>query len=404
MFCPACGRDNPPNAQFCGHCGKPQSPVPEAQPQPAPGIENVRALTARLIDLSKQAMRVSPRRTKDWTGFIRKELMDLVLYFAALDRCISEREAQVYSDISNTIDPGLLDNPGGVLDMLMSARIDNSSPMTLDRPLLLDLMEECDSANKTSYAAEARRTFFQIASAIAWADGPPAGIAGTELDRYKALLQPRSSPNEGSAILDANLPNTQKSGPHVEESKTEQTKLGALNAPEPFGFRVAMSKAQVLALMSPQSVLKDDGDSLELSSAPAPHEDFQTYVVSVSPSSGIAQVMALSKDITTNVYGEAVKQKFDDVKAALNKHYGDPTNAFDSLGEGSIWTEPTEWMMGLAKAERILSAFWAAPNNTHVSLEASASTQESGYLIVKYQYSNFETWLAEHNEKRNRVL
>jgi hypothetical protein len=39
-------------------------------------------------------MKLSPRKTQDWIAFLRKELMDLVLYFAALDRRISEREAQ----------------------------------------------------------------------------------------------------------------------------------------------------------------------------------------------------------------------------------------------------------------------------------------------------------------------
>jgi rRNA maturation endonuclease Nob1 len=52
MYCSACGRENPPNARFCGHCGKPQVP-----------IENARTLTARLVDLSTQAMKLSSRRT-----------------------------------------------------------------------------------------------------------------------------------------------------------------------------------------------------------------------------------------------------------------------------------------------------------------------------------------------------
>ena len=162
MFCTACGRDNPPSARFCGHCGKPQASVQQAQSQAAP-TENLRALTTRLIDLSAQARKLSSRRTgsEDWTGFVRKELMDLVLHFAALDRFISPREAQVYSDISNTIDPGLIDNPIEFLSTLMDVWINTSSPITFDKPLLLDLMEECDSANKTSYAAEARHALLQ---------------------------------------------------------------------------------------------------------------------------------------------------------------------------------------------------------------------------------------------------
>jgi uncharacterized membrane protein YvbJ len=33
MFCPSCGHDNPPNAQFCGSCG---ATLTKATPAPAP--------------------------------------------------------------------------------------------------------------------------------------------------------------------------------------------------------------------------------------------------------------------------------------------------------------------------------------------------------------------------------
>jgi AAA+ superfamily predicted ATPase len=174
-------------------------------------------------------MKVSPRKTQDWEGFLRSELMNLVLYFAALDRRISQREAQVYSDISNTMDPGLIDDPVGLLDGIMSACTNTSSPIALERPLLLDLMEECDSVNNTGYAAEARRAFLQIASAVVWADGAPGGAARAELDRYKKLLEPRSSVKEASAILDAKLSNPQKFPPKtVERAVTDPTKLELL--------------------------------------------------------------------------------------------------------------------------------------------------------------------------------
>jgi hypothetical protein len=352
----------------------------------------------RLIALTSKSLNNPVLEKGSAESYLRAELLRLVLHFAALDGTISRGEAQVYSQLSNCIELESSRKYGGDL---MQTDIDYSigfltclmeaAPAPLERPLALSFIEEHDRANSTSYAQEARNVFIQIASALISSDGPPSSNKTAELGRYKQILQQAPSVESVRA-------------PVIEEAKAEPTKLEALNAPEPFGFRVAMSKAQVLALVTPQSVLKDDGDSIELSTAPAPHEDFDTYVVSVSPSSGIAKVMALSKDLTTNVYGEAVKQKFDEVKAALNKKYGDPTNTFDFLGDGSVWTEPTEWMMGLAKGERTLSAFWATANNARISLEASAAAEESGYLIVQYEYSNYETWLAEHNQKRNRVL
>lgn len=239
MFCTGCGWQNPSSARFCGQCGRPQ---PGSQLQPAPTIANTRTLTARLIQLSAQAMKLSPRKIEDWTGFVRKELMDLVLYFASLDQHISPREAQVYSDISNTIDPGLIDDPIGFLDGLMSACIDTSPPVTLDRPLLLDLMEECDAVSKTGYASEVRQAFFEIALAVASADGPPRTAANTELVRYKVLLEPRPTAGEASAALDAAFSDAEKFPPLIEEVETEPTALELL-AGQFLGFSEALPSA-----------------------------------------------------------------------------------------------------------------------------------------------------------------
>lgn len=228
MFCTACGHENPPNARFCGHCGKAQATLHQAQLQPAP-VEDVRALTARLLDLSRQAMQTSPRSLSDprysSEGMLRKELMDLVFYFAALDRHISTAEAQVYTRVLDAMG----DDTTGAFEFLrnwLSYYLDTQSPIVIDRPLLLDLIEECDNANSTSYAVEARRAFLQVASAVAWADGPPAGVVNSELDRYKTLLQPRSNAKEASSILDAELSDAGKFPPKVaEQPETDPTKL-----------------------------------------------------------------------------------------------------------------------------------------------------------------------------------
>jgi hypothetical protein len=183
-----------------------------------------------------------------------------------------------------------------------------------------------------------------------------------------------------------------------------QAQPNIVGSPEPFGFRSGMSKEEVLSLVPPECVLKDEGDSLQLSTAPKPHDDFQIYVVSVSPSTGLCQVVGLSKDITTNVYGEAIKDKFSELKAALSKRYGNPANTYDFLREGSIWTEAREWTMALLKEERTLNAFWRLPRNANFNVEAKASSQESCFLVLRFQFENFHSWLVEHNERKDRVF
>ena len=115
-------------------------------------------------------------------------------------------------------------------------------------------------------------------------------------------------------------------------------------------------------------------------------------------------MIALSKDIETNVYGETLRAKFNGLKDALSKKYGSPTNFFDFLGEGSIWSEPRDWMAGLAKKERTLSAYWKAEGDVAVSLEAFASSEEGGFLMIQYQYPNFADWVREYEEGRNSSL
>jgi hypothetical protein len=209
MLCPTCGRDNPSNALFCGHCGQPQASVSQAPPVNAPrsaadGISDVRMLTARLVELGSQVMNPSTRRHGIAKDYLRQELRHLVLYFAGLDGRISQREAQVYTDISDSMeDTGMIDNVAGFLSGSVDWSISTGSPFTLERPLLLDVIEEDDVAHKTNNAAEARTAFFKIASSVAWADGSPTDAASSELDRYKQLLEPRANACDTSAVLEA---------------------------------------------------------------------------------------------------------------------------------------------------------------------------------------------------------
>jgi hypothetical protein len=60
--------------------------------------------------------------------------------------------------------------------------------------------------------------------------------------------------------------------------------------PEPFGFRRGMTKAEVIAAVGAKAVVKDEGDTLILSTAPKPHPDFNAYSVVISPTTGVAYV------------------------------------------------------------------------------------------------------------------
>ena len=211
----------------------------------------------------------------------------------------------------------------------------------------------------------------------------------------QAVLQPLLA--QAHALSEQNVANNSATSNPAVNPQTSQS------PPEPFGFKVGMPKAQVIALVGQQFLSKDNGDILEFSTAPMPHPDFETYMVGISPSTGLAEVVALSKDIQTNVYGEGVQSKFEEVKTALDMKYGTPANAFDFLRSGSLWDKPEDWMMGLVKEDRTLDTFWKV-GDVSIDLEAKALSQEKGYLRLAYQFSNFQTFAGEHKAKANSVL
>ena len=91
---------------------------------------------------------------------------------------------------------------------------------------------------------------------------------------------------------------------------------------------------------------------------PKPHPSFAIYGVEISKNYGVIAIIASSKDITTSVYGEAIRNEFDKIKNQISISYGQSKD-YDLVKTGSIWDEPKDWMMALLKEERALGAFWA---------------------------------------------
>src|ERR1039458_5963906 len=180
--------------------------------------------------------------------------------------------------------------------------------------------------------------------------------------------------------------------------------VGTATAPEqiePFGFKAGMTKAQITGGLG-ESVQQDNGDMLVLTSAPKPHPDFKYYLLCVSPSMGLAKVSAVSKDIESNSFGGALKEKFEETRKALENKYGKATTVVDGLREGSIWNEPEDWMMGLANEERRLNAIWKHAAGVGIALLAGASSSSEGNLTVQYEFTSlFASWKQEHEQKNN---
>ena len=127
-----------------------------------------------------------------------------------------------------------------------------------------------------------------------------------------------------------------------------------------------------------------------------PHPYFTKYVVWISQSEGLYYIKAIGADISTSVYGTALRSKFDDISSSLLKTYGASEN-YDFLMPNSIWDEPNDWMRGLQKDERTLASVWTREKQSSlpesiqsISLSANATDTETGYLVLEYEFKNHE--------------
>ena len=144
--------------------------------------------------------------------------------------------------------------------------------------------------------------------------------------------------------------------------------------------------------------------SFSLSEPPKPHPFFTDYRIQISSKSGLAEVKAFSDAIASNSFGNQLRSAYEVLESALTKKYGNPKKV-DFLQSGSIWNEPNEWMMALAKDERYLGCYWkATPDNqlpdglSYIELSAYATSREKGLINVMYRFTNFGD-IKEEEEK-----
>ena len=107
------------------------------------------------------------------------------------------------------------------------------------------------------------------------------------------------------------------------------------------------------------------------------------------------------RDIHAGAYGSDLQLAFNTISAMVSEKYG-PGERFDHLSAGSIWAEPRDWMMGLRQKERTLSALWEAEEGSKIpapikgiALEASALSNDTGFLRLSFEFTNFTSCLSE---------
>ncbi|EPZ5496095.1 TPA: hypothetical protein U2Q57_005247 [Citrobacter farmeri] len=186
-------------------------------------------------------------------------------------------------------------------------------------------------------------------------------------------------------------------------AKTTQEQPPLLPPAEgPFGLEAGLTQKNIEDMIGAK--LKPLPDSVNLYTSdklPKQNADFEMYGLLISPKAGLCQIRALGKNIDTDSYGLALKSKFEELSNSLSSLYG-KAETTDLLLAGSIWKEPQDWMMGLNKKERFLSATWKEAKETPlknnietISIEARANSHSKGYVYLQYSFKNNDVCQAE---------
>jgi AAA+ superfamily predicted ATPase len=213
MLCPSCGRDNPSNARFCGHCGIAQvlsnnEPFLAATPNVGLGQDiasRFRDSTNRLIGpLAEELRRVNrsgSSQERNAKNFIRSDLLNTFLRFANVDGTVSPEGAQFFLEVFGVLDPvsykkWSADTAIGFLTgLIKSDRFIKNVP----KPWAVTLLESYDGLHGTRYAGEAIAIFIDLASATISANGAATPKEHTELEQFKDALRATSGQSNVSA-------------------------------------------------------------------------------------------------------------------------------------------------------------------------------------------------------------
>ncbi len=173
----------------------------------------------------------------------------------------------------------------------------------------------------------------------------------------------------------------------------------------PFGLTMGMK------LSAFKNDLKEIGsNNYETSEVPNKHSAFFSYLLLIGPKNGLCKIVALGKPFNTSIYGDEIKSNFENMESKLNNAYG-KNKKYDFLRSGSIWSESSDWMMGLLKGERYLSAYWGEEhgsklkaNISSISLNGEATSRDRGTLILAYEFYNLKKCKEEKDNSEDGAL
>ena len=168
---------------------------------------------------------------------------------------------------------------------------------------------------------------------------------------------------------------------------------------EVFGLKKGMTIEQIRALkFGKLTKTMDTPEQFWEVRNPRTPKDAQIATFILVPGKGLLKV-AFLWEVTSNTYGDGVKEKFLELRTILSDKYGEGQTTDKGRG---FWKRSKDWMQTLADKERVLE--WALIGGitknelTGIGISTIGSTAEVAYVTLFYE---FQGW-TEHVDAREK--
>ena len=168
----------------------------------------------------------------------------------------------------------------------------------------------------------------------------------------------------------------------------------------PFGFDIGIHPAKYGFCSS-----AEDKNVYVCTTAPKPHSKFEMYGLFYSEGIELCRVSAVGNTIENDSYGDKARSIADNIVKQIAKKYGPETHKFDFLRAGSIWNEPSDWMMGILRDERSYVYVWLKEDgykpvgsDESILLEIEGLSSRSGYIRVAFELSSMPRCVRATND------
>ncbi|WP_155914538.1 hypothetical protein [Asticcacaulis sp. AC460] len=143
-------------------------------------------------------------------------------------------------------------------------------------------------------------------------------------------------------------------------------------------------------------------------SVPQPNSEFESYMIVLTPQTGVCKVLAIGKTYEDDRYGTSVRSAYDKLKSALSQKYGQPKD-YDFLSSGALWKDSEDFAASLDKNERTLASFWSVPLDASneiadIQLSAEGASLSDTYISLSYELRNFDQCVKLKDSTDNNGL